>query len=113
MIEGKAAEDRGVMAEQSARAADDHLWTIFEAQALPHADRLFRLAMWFEQARAEAEDLVQATKLHAPGSPRFSSTCGATAAGHAPGRFSSKIRTTVWPRWLLFRLRYRSISRTR
>jgi RNA polymerase sigma-70 factor (ECF subfamily) len=65
MIEGKAAEDRGVMAEQSARAADDHLWATFEAQALPHVDRLFRLAMWFERDRSEAEDVVQETMLQA------------------------------------------------
>jgi RNA polymerase sigma-70 factor (ECF subfamily) len=65
MIHGKAAKDRGVMAEQSARAADDHLWAIFEAQALPHVDRLFRLAMWFERDRSEAEDLVQETMLQA------------------------------------------------
>ena len=31
----------------------------FEAEALPHVDRLFRLAMWLERNRAEAEDLVQ------------------------------------------------------
>jgi RNA polymerase sigma-70 factor (ECF subfamily) len=65
MIEGEAAEDRRVMAEQSARAADEHLWAIFEAEALPHVDRLFRLAMWFERDRSEAEELVQETMLQA------------------------------------------------
>ena len=34
-------------------------WTAFEAEALPHIDRLFRLAMWWERDRAAAEDLVQ------------------------------------------------------
>lgn len=36
-------------------------WSVFEAEAMPHVDRLFRLAMWFERNRAEAEDLVQET----------------------------------------------------
>jgi RNA polymerase sigma-70 factor, ECF subfamily len=40
-------------------------WTAFEAEALPHADRLFRLAMWLERNRAEAEDLVQETLIQA------------------------------------------------
>src|SRR5262249_29733723 len=42
----------------------------FEAEALPHADRLFRLAMWLERNRAEAEDLVQETLMQAV--PSFS-----------------------------------------
>jgi RNA polymerase sigma-70 factor (ECF subfamily) len=41
------------------------LWSVFEAEALPHADRLFRLAMWFERDRREAEDLVQDTMVQA------------------------------------------------
>jgi RNA polymerase sigma-70 factor (ECF subfamily) len=53
------------MAEQTARAAGEQLWATFETEALPHADRLFRLAMWFEGNRAEAEDLVQETMLQA------------------------------------------------
>ena len=40
-------------------------WATFEAEALPHAERLFRLAMWFERDRQEAEDLVQETMVHA------------------------------------------------
>lgn len=40
-------------------------WAVFEAEALPHADRLFRLAMWFERDRQEAEDLVQDTMIQA------------------------------------------------
>ncbi len=36
-------------------------WAGFEAEALPHVDRLFRIAMWFERDRHEAEDLVQET----------------------------------------------------
>lgn len=40
-------------------------WAAFEAEAMPHADRLFRLAMWFERDRREAEDLVQDTMVQA------------------------------------------------
>jgi RNA polymerase sigma-70 factor (ECF subfamily) len=36
-------------------------WAAFEALALPHFERLFRFALWLEQDRAEAEDLVQDT----------------------------------------------------
>ena len=40
-------------------------WAAFEVEALPHADRLFRLAMWLERNRAAAEDLVQETLMQA------------------------------------------------
>jgi len=40
-------------------------WTAFEAEAMPHLDRLFRLAMWMERDRQEAEDLVQETMVQA------------------------------------------------
>jgi RNA polymerase sigma-70 factor, ECF subfamily len=53
------------MARQAAPAATDPAWAAFEAEALPHVDRLFRLAMWFEHNRAEAEDLVQETMMQA------------------------------------------------
>jgi RNA polymerase sigma-70 factor (ECF subfamily) len=43
----------------------EQAWAAFEAEALPHADRLFRLAMWLERNRAEAEDLVQETLVQA------------------------------------------------
>jgi len=36
-------------------------WSHFETEALPHVDSLFRVAMWLERNRAEAEDLVQDT----------------------------------------------------
>jgi len=45
--------------------ADEDGWAAFEAEALPHVDRLFRLAMWFERNRQEAEDLVQETMIQA------------------------------------------------
>ena len=53
------------MAQKSAPAAADPAWAAFEGEALPHLDRLFRLAMWFERNRSEAEDLVQETMMQA------------------------------------------------
>lgn len=41
------------------------LWAAFESEALPHVPRLFRLAMWLERNRSEAEDLVQETLMQA------------------------------------------------
>ena len=41
------------------------LWEAFEAEAMPHADGLFRIAMWWERDRREAEDLVQETLVQA------------------------------------------------
>lgn len=41
------------------------LRSAFEAEAMPHVDRLFRLAMWMERDRQEAEELVQETLLQA------------------------------------------------
>src|SRR4051812_44233532 len=40
-------------------------WLAFEAEAMPHVDRLFRHAMWLERNRTEAEDLVQETLVQA------------------------------------------------
>src|SRR5258706_931417 len=40
-------------------------WEAFQAEAMPHVDRLFRHAMWLERNRAEAEDLVQETLVQA------------------------------------------------
>lgn len=39
--------------------------TVFEHEVLPHAPRLFRLAMWLERNRADAEDVVQDTMMQA------------------------------------------------
>jgi RNA polymerase sigma-70 factor, ECF subfamily len=41
--------------------ARETTWSRFESEALPHVASLFRLAMWFERNRDEAEDLVQDT----------------------------------------------------
>ena len=40
-------------------------WRVFEAEAMPHVDRLFRHAMWLAGNRTEAEDLVQETLVQA------------------------------------------------
>jgi RNA polymerase sigma-70 factor (ECF subfamily) len=40
-------------------------WSAFEREVLPHIDRLYRLARWWERDRAEAEDLVQETMMQA------------------------------------------------
>ena len=40
-------------------------WSAFEGAVLPHSDRLFRLAMWLERNRADAEDAVQETMVQA------------------------------------------------
>lgn len=40
-------------------------WAVFEGEVMPHADRLFRLAMWYERNRADAEDVVQDTMIQA------------------------------------------------
>ncbi len=53
------------MTEQTAPSGDERMWSAFEAEALPHVERLFRLAMWFERNRDEAEDLVQETMMQA------------------------------------------------
>lgn len=53
------------MARQSATPVGEQTWSAFEAEALPHVDRLFRLALWFERNRPDAEDLVQETMTQA------------------------------------------------
>ena len=52
------------MVNQSAPHESDD-WAAFEEEVLPHANRLFRLAMWFERNRADAEDVVQETMMQA------------------------------------------------
>jgi DNA-directed RNA polymerase specialized sigma24 family protein len=46
------------MADRQPGSSDGH-WAVFEAEAMPHVDGLFRLAMWWERDRREAEELVQ------------------------------------------------------
>ena len=51
--------------EQVTHATTPTAWAAFEDEVLPHADRLFRLAMWLERNRADAEDVVQDTMMQA------------------------------------------------
>ena len=44
---------------------DPGAWAAFEDEVLPHVDRLFRLAMWLERNRTDAEDVVQETMIQA------------------------------------------------
>jgi RNA polymerase sigma-70 factor, ECF subfamily len=55
----------GTMLKRTTSGGDSDLWSVFEAEVLPHANRLFRLAMWFERNRADAEDIVQDTMIQA------------------------------------------------
>ena len=48
-----------------AASYDSDAWAAFEGEVLPHADRLFRVAMWLERNRADAEDVVQETMMQA------------------------------------------------
>jgi len=59
------APEQSQTASAPARPDERDLWSAFEAEALPHAEGLFRLAMWFERNRSEAEDLVQETMVQA------------------------------------------------
>jgi RNA polymerase sigma-70 factor (ECF subfamily) len=53
------------MVEQVASRNDSDARAAFELEVLPHAARLFRLAMWLERNRADAEDVVQDTMIQA------------------------------------------------
>jgi RNA polymerase sigma-70 factor, ECF subfamily len=53
------------MALDSRRHRAEGVWAAFEAEALPHLETLFRFAMWLEQQRDRAEDLVQETLIEA------------------------------------------------
>lgn len=53
------------MVKQAASRDVSDAWAAFEGEVLPHADRLFRLAMWFVRNRDDAEDVVQDTMMQA------------------------------------------------
>ncbi|HSB28252.1 MAG TPA: sigma-70 family RNA polymerase sigma factor [Pyrinomonadaceae bacterium] len=52
---------------KSAQQSEDG-WAAFEAEAMPHAPSLFRIALWLTRDHTEAEDLVQETLMEALGS---------------------------------------------
>ncbi len=54
-----------VSRRQPVNADADRPWLVFETEAMPHVDRLFRHAMWLVRNRTEAEDLVQETLVQA------------------------------------------------
>jgi RNA polymerase sigma-70 factor (ECF subfamily) len=53
------------MVKQAGSRNDSDAGVAFELEVLPHAARLFRLAMWLERNRADAEDVVQETMMQA------------------------------------------------
>jgi RNA polymerase sigma-70 factor (ECF subfamily) len=53
------------MLNRASSRDDSGAWSAFEAEVLPHADRLFRIAVWFEGNRTDAEDIVQDTMMQA------------------------------------------------
>lgn len=53
------------MTSQSGWRHDDRVWASFEAEVFPHLEGLFGFAMWLEQDRDKAEDLVQETMTEA------------------------------------------------
>jgi len=58
----------GAAANRGSRHDQQDRWASFEAEAMPHAASLFRIAFWLTRERAEAEDLVQETLMEALGS---------------------------------------------
>src|SRR5689334_18233390 len=53
------------MVKQPPSQEGSDVWAAFEREVLPHVDRLFRLAMWLERNRDDAEDVVQETMVQA------------------------------------------------
>lgn len=53
------------MASDSGRRDDARVWAAFETEVYPHLESLFRFAVWLEQDRDRAEDLVQDALLEA------------------------------------------------
>ena len=46
---------------RESQVAVEKQWSAFEAEAMPHATSLFRIALWLTRDQTEAEDLVQET----------------------------------------------------
>ena len=58
----------GVAANWESPRNKEDRWASFEAEAMPHAASLFRIALWLTRDHSEAEDLVQETLVEALGS---------------------------------------------
>jgi len=58
----------GAAANRESRHDQENRWASFEAEAMPHAPSLFRIAFWLTRDRTEAEDLTQETLIEALGS---------------------------------------------
>ncbi len=57
----------GAAANREPRHEQDEHWANFEAEVMPHAPSLFRIALWLTRDATEAEDLVQETLTEALG----------------------------------------------
>lgn len=53
------------MLKRVPQPVDPDAGSAFEAEVLPHVEGLFRLAMWLERNRSDAEDVVQETMVRA------------------------------------------------
>ncbi|HYX28459.1 MAG TPA: sigma-70 family RNA polymerase sigma factor [Pyrinomonadaceae bacterium] len=51
----------GIATNRDSSSKGEGLWEIFEAEAMPHAASLFRVALWLTRDQTEAEDLLQET----------------------------------------------------
>src|SRR6266849_4872180 len=58
----------GIAPTRESQVTVEKQWTAFEAEAMPHAASLFRVALWLTRNRTEAEDLLQETLTEALGS---------------------------------------------
>ncbi len=58
----------GIAPTRESQVTVEKQWTAFEAEAMPHAASLFRVALWLTRDRTEAEDLLQETLTEALGS---------------------------------------------
>src|SRR5260221_7441088 len=51
----------GIATTRESQVTVEKQWTAFEAEAMPHAISIFRIALWLTRDQTEAEDLVQET----------------------------------------------------
>ena len=51
----------GIAPTRESQVTVEKQWTAFEAEAMPHATSILRIALWLTRDQTEAEDLVQET----------------------------------------------------